>query len=201
MPYVDHAKNLMIAADGITHLSLHTAYSATGANEATGGSPAYARQACAFDSAANGEKSLTGTEVFDVPSGTYEYVGAWDAVTAGNFKGMFPLGGGAANPPKTCIGRDTGDLIEATAHGLSNDDRVAFFGAGLATGLTAGTVYHVISANANDFQVSTTQGGSAVTITADGVNMIYQKVVPETFGAQGTLTINELTLGLNLVTT
>ena len=189
---------MLDSMDSGLHLSLHTTYSSSGANEATGGS--YARQPCGFDTAANGEMSLTGTEVIDAPAGTYNYVGVFDALTAGNFKGMFPLGGGAANSPVHCVGRNTGDLIEADGHGFSNNDRVAFFGAAVAAGLTEGTVYHVISANANDFQVSLTQGGAAVAITADGINMIFQKVVPEVFGADGTLTVSELLLGLNLVT-
>jgi hypothetical protein len=52
-----------------------------------------------------------------------------------------------------------------TAHGLSAGDKLIFSTTGaLPTGLTAGTVYYVISAGltANAFEVSTTDGGSAV---------------------------------------
>jgi len=83
----------------ITHLSLHTASPAlTGANEATGGSPAYARKAVTFN-AAGAIGPLGGTlqpatvgvawssEVtFDVAAGTYSHWGAWSASTAGTYR-------------------------------------------------------------------------------------------------------------------
>lgn len=83
----------------ISHLSLHAATpGVTGANEATGGTPAYARQPVTF-TAAGAVGTLGGTlqpatvgiawsdEVtFDVPAGTYSYWGAWSAVTSGTFR-------------------------------------------------------------------------------------------------------------------
>jgi hypothetical protein len=69
----------------ITNLSLHTdAYAAGGgssANEATGGSPAYARQAPSWAAASGGAAALSGTEVFNVPAGTYRRVGLWAGAT------------------------------------------------------------------------------------------------------------------------
>lgn len=62
----------------------------TGANEISGGSPAYARKAIAWGSAASGamDDSTNGAE-FDVPSGTtVSYVGLWSASTAGTFYGF-----------------------------------------------------------------------------------------------------------------
>ena len=44
MKWVDSAKNTMLDAVAPPYGSLHTAYSATGANEVAGGSPAYARK-------------------------------------------------------------------------------------------------------------------------------------------------------------
>jgi len=84
----------------ITHLSLHTASpSTTGANEATGGSPAYARKAVTFN-AGGAIGPLGGTlqpattgvawssEVtFDVPAGSYTHWGGWSASTAGTYRG------------------------------------------------------------------------------------------------------------------
>lgn len=81
-------------ASRITHLSLHTATpGTTGASEATGGSPAYARKAVTF-TAAGDEGVLGGTlqpatvgvawsdEVtFDVAAGTYTHWGAWGHAT------------------------------------------------------------------------------------------------------------------------
>ena len=83
----------------ITHLSLHTASpSTTGANEATGGSPAYARKAVTFNAAgAAGPLGSTlqpatvgvawSSEVtFDVAAGSYTHWGSWSASTAGTFR-------------------------------------------------------------------------------------------------------------------
>jgi hypothetical protein len=73
----------------ITHLGLHSGTEGSGSsNELTGGSPAYARQACAWGAAAAGVTSLSGTEVFDVPAGsTVSRVGLWSASTSGTFYG------------------------------------------------------------------------------------------------------------------
>ncbi len=57
--YTAACKNLMLDAFGITHISLHTAYSASGANEVTGGSPAYARKAISFSAAGSGSNAGT----------------------------------------------------------------------------------------------------------------------------------------------
>lgn len=69
----------------ITSLSLHTdAYAAGGGastSEATGGTPAYARQACTWAAASGGAVALAGPEVFDVPAGTYRRVGLWAGAT------------------------------------------------------------------------------------------------------------------------
>ena len=48
------AKNAMLNAEGTTHLSLHSAWSATGANELSGGSPAYARKSAGLAAASSG---------------------------------------------------------------------------------------------------------------------------------------------------
>ena len=64
----------------------------------------------------------------------------------------------------------TDNKIRVTAHGHSDDDRVIVStatGAGFATGLSGLIAYHVINATTNDFEVSLTSGGAAVSITAD----------------------------------
>src|SRR3982751_6532819 len=82
------------AGVGATHGSLHTAYSTSGANEVTGGSPAYARKAATWAAASGRTKVTSASMVFDVASGvTVGWIGFWDAVTAGNFLGMVPNGG------------------------------------------------------------------------------------------------------------
>lgn len=94
MPYAAAYKNGMLDASGATgppsHVSLHTASPGSGgANEVTGGSPAYARKAATWAAAASGSKALAATfPVFDVPaSTTITHVGFWTASTSGTFLG------------------------------------------------------------------------------------------------------------------
>lgn len=208
MVYSTNAKNLMldhlaagtVSGGQITHVSLHDGDPGdSGANEISGGSPAYARIAIAHGTgAAGGSISHDGADpVFDVPAGTTVlYVGFWSAITAGTFYGYIPINGGAVDGVGQ--GLNTGDVIEAPAHGLVDNDRVflqAPVGGSLPAGLVAGTLYHVVSGTADTFQVSLAQGGGAVVITVDG-QVYFQKVIPEVFGSQGTLTLDTSTLKL-----
>jgi hypothetical protein len=65
----------------------------------------------------------------------------------------------------------TTNILSLTGHGLNVGDPVYFTTSGtLPTGLTASTLYYVISTNlgANQFSVSTTYNGSILSITAAG---------------------------------
>jgi hypothetical protein len=78
----------------VTHLSLHSGDpSTTGANEISGGSPAYARKAVSGGAAASGGSvTISASIVFDVPAGTtVSYVGMWSASTAGTYYGHFDV--------------------------------------------------------------------------------------------------------------
>ena len=62
-------------------LALHTGdpgAANTAANEVTGGSPAYARKAVAWNVAASGSATQNGDVVFDVPAGTVAWVSGWN---------------------------------------------------------------------------------------------------------------------------
>ena len=97
MPWSVYFKNKMLdagvtAIGGTIYLSLHTgAPGSTGANEATGGTPAYARKALSLASAAAGAKAMSSSVIFDIPAGNYQYVGYWDASTSGHFLGYDPI--------------------------------------------------------------------------------------------------------------
>lgn len=83
-----------------TYLSLHTADpGTTGASEATGGSPAYARVVAAPGAASAGVVTF-GNVTFNVPGntpgGSYTHIGGWSAATGGTFRG-----GDALNTPVT----------------------------------------------------------------------------------------------------
>lgn len=78
-----------LAVTGLgTYISLHTGDpSTTGANEAAGGSPAYARKSTTWTGGSS-DGSVVGSQVtFDAPAGTYTHFGIWTASTAGTFIG------------------------------------------------------------------------------------------------------------------
>jgi len=183
----------------ISHIGVHTAVdpgTATTANagEATGGSPAYARQAVTWGTAASGQLSNTGALTFDVAAGTYGFLTFCNALTGNttNFRGYGPINGtvkGFFSVDTTL----TNDQLFSVGHGLVDTDRVQLFNPfadSLPTGLTEGTLYFVVNSAANTFKVATTSGGTAVDITAVGGGEGYfQKLIPETFGAQGQITV------------
>lgn len=91
MPFSTSGKNLMLDAWGTAadFASLHTADPGdSGANEVTGGSPAYARKAHTWNAANAGAMDNSNAPVFDVPAGTtVSWVGFWSAESGGTFYG------------------------------------------------------------------------------------------------------------------
>ena len=209
--FTDTAIGLMLdaldesIATGAKFWSAHTAYSATGTNEVTGGSPAYARKAATWAAASGSPRTKVSTGspacTFDIPaSTTVSWIGRWDASTAGNFLGMGPAGGGARRQFGSFSGDLAGNTIQSPAHGLSAGNSVVFWassGAGLPAPLAVGTIYYVIAAGLTTdvFEVSTTSGGSAVDITAIGDGE-FQTIVPEVFAAQGQYQLTSDTMAL-----
>jgi hypothetical protein len=203
MPFNDKAKNAALDAldesvPAIGFVGVHTLVDpGTGTNvaagEATGGSPAYARKAVVWGAAASGSKANTGALTFDVPAGTYGYFTYFNDVSAnvGNYYGYAPFGGAVKGFATVDAAGVTSDTITSSAHGLVNTDRVMVFNVfaeSLPTGLVEGTIYYVVGAATDTFQVSATSGGAAVNLTAIG-DLFFQKVIPETFGAQGQITV------------
>ncbi|MEO3875532.1 hypothetical protein ABGB18_42695 [Nonomuraea sp. B12E4] len=169
----------------------------TGANyagtEATGGSPAYARQAVTWGAASSGAKANSGALTFDVPAGTYAFLLFFNHVSTNtnNFLGYAPINGSVKGFGTVDAAGVTADAIQSAAHGLVDNDRVQLFnvfGESLPAGLSEGTVYFVVSSTTDTFEVSATQGGASVNITGQG-ELYFQKVVPEVFGSQGQITV------------
>ncbi len=83
MAYSTLGKNAMLNVLGALAVkaSLHTADPGdNGANEVSGGNPAYAKKTVAWSAAGSGTMNLNGTAVFDVPaSTTVSWVGFWDS--------------------------------------------------------------------------------------------------------------------------
>jgi hypothetical protein len=69
------------------YVSLHTSSpGSTGANEATGGSPAYARQQTTWGADSTDDGVRAGSEVtIDAAAGTYTHMGLWTAASGGTF--------------------------------------------------------------------------------------------------------------------
>lgn len=204
MPFNDLGKNKALdgldetVTNAITHIGVgNLTDPGTGTNyagtEATGGSPAYARQAVTWANASGGTKSNSGALTFDVPAGTYGFLLFFNASTGNtnNYLGYAPINGTVKGFGTVDSAGVTADAIQSAAHGLVDNDRVQLFNVfseSLPAGLTEGTVYYVVSSATDTFEVSTTQGGASVNITGQG-ELFFQKVIPETFGAQGQITV------------
>lgn len=182
----------------VTHICVFTASDpGTGTNftgtEATGGSPAYARQAVTWGTAASGQLSNTNALAFDVPAGSYGFFGLMTAVTGNtnNYRGHLPFGGTVKGFGTVDTAGVTANAIQSAGHGYANADRVMVFNVfaeSLPAGLTEGTLYFVVGATTDTFQVSLTSGGAAVDITGVG-DLFHQKVVVEVYGGQGQITV------------
>ena len=101
MPLTVAARNLMLEAlrTSATTASLHTGDpGTTGANELTGGTPAYARQAITWNAASAGGLDNNANPVFNVPAGkTVSHWGIWNGATF--------LGGGSLSTSETYAGQ------------------------------------------------------------------------------------------------
>jgi hypothetical protein len=176
--------------------SLHSADPGlTGANELTGGSPAYARKQNTYPAFSGGTQDNDTAILFDVPAGDVVGWGIWDAATAGNCyqTGWFSTVSGLA---VVRTADATANDVQSQTHGLVNTDRVVFEvveGLTVPAGLAVGpaTIYFVISTGltTDAFRVALTSGGAAVDITGNG-SAIWRKVVVTNFGGQGQFQIN-----------
>ncbi|MEO1063623.1 MAG: hypothetical protein AAFZ07_19580 [Actinomycetota bacterium] len=172
------------AADAVTALVTHlTTLDEAGVENAT------ARQAVTWDaSAGNGGDNTAQIDIAIPSSEDVFWVAGYTANAGGTQHTKTPAGSTFKRPCH--IDGDT-NTINLAAHGLSNDDRVVLEdhdGGGLPTGLAEETFYYVVGATTDSFQVSTTQGGSAVAITGDG-NAYVQDAVPQPFPSGGTYSI------------
>lgn len=182
----------------IGYASLHAAYSATGANELTGGSPAYAREALTWSASSGGTKSTASVAgTFNVPApGTVAYVGLWSASTSGAFAGMGPNGGAAQYGFTSTAASPV--VFTAPGSGYSNNQTVTLFdsaGAVISPDFTVGQIYYVTNASGATFQLASSSGGTAVNSASAGAGIV-QAVAVETYGSQGTFTLTSDTLTL-----
>lgn len=183
----------------IAYASLHSAYSSTGANELSGGSPAYAREAVTWSAASGSSKaSASVAAAFNVPGGTtVSFVGLWSASSGGTFAGMGPNDAGTVYA-FTATNASPGVFTAPGSSYAANDTVVVFPAAGatLPTGVTEGTIYYVVSPSTDTFELATSASGSGINLSAAGAGIV-QSVTSESFGAQGTFTLSSETLTLS----
>lgn len=191
----DARANAMLDTEYVTGdlLSLHSAYSTTGANELSGGS--YARQAITWAAAASRAKANSGNINVPVPAAaSVAWLGIWNSAGT-TFKSMVANGGSE----KSFQVDLTNNRIYCEGHGQANDERVVFTGTP-PTGLTEGTIYWVVGVTAGDpdyLQIASTQGGAAIDITGQAsANSKVSKIVIEAYAGAGTHQINSITTGL-----
>ena len=181
-----------LAAD-LDFLSLHSAYSTAGANEATGGTPPYARKGTTWGGASGATVSISSPQIFDVPPMTVAFVGTWSLDTGGTFYGMFPLGGTGYREFQTDV---TNNTILSEGHSYVDGNQIVFISGAPPAPLTEGTIYFVVNAAASEtFKVAATAGGAAIDLTSDGgAEVRVSNIVAETFAAQGQYSVNSLSI-------
>ena len=97
------------------------------------------------------------------------------------------------NAPVTLT--DSGDLVTRTAHGYSDGMIVSFYNITTTTGIGEAQDYYVINSTANTFQISATEGGSAIALTNDGsATLLPYKIAVVTITPQAGQNITLLNL-------
>jgi len=183
------AKNEHLDGGIYDEISLHTDYpGTTGANEVTGGSPAYARLAAVINAASGGSRLLNAPLVFDVPACTIKWLGLRGG---GSFKVAVPNGGAT---PKNFMAIPEDDTIVAASHGWADTQKIVFFGTPPG-GLTEGTTYFVRDSLTNTFKVAPTSGGTAIDLSTPSSAGCWVIAITENVHAgQGTHTVSAGTI-------
>jgi hypothetical protein len=179
-------KNNMLGGQTFTAVSLHTAWpGTTGANEVSGGAPAYARLAITINAASGGIRALNAAVSFDVPACTVRWVGLWNGAT---YVGTAPNGGAT---PKNFMSIASTDVVYAAGHGWSDTQKITFFNGTPPSGLTAGAVYFVRDATTDTFKVAATPGGVAIDLTtAPSFGCVVSAITEDVYEVQGTHTLS-----------
>lgn len=166
--------------------------------ELSGGTPAYARLPVIWDPSTGGVLAMSGGSlVFNIPAAaTTAFAGLWTLDVGGSFLGYCPSSNGGIYGSATASA--TSLLATCPAHLLINGTAVILSqvaGRPLPTPFQPNTLYYVVSALPDTFQLSATLGGFPLDFTLDGT-FAFQRVGLDTFSSQGTLTISSLSFSL-----
>lgn len=181
--------NQIVAGASNMQLSVHTDYSATGAN--LHGSKTNAN----FSAATGRTKSLSAAVDIAVTASTIKWIGIWSSGGT-TFKGMFPNGGSDFSFQLDL----TNNRVYVEGSGFVNTDKIVFHGAAAPTGLTIGTTYFVVGTTAGDpdyFQVAATSGGAAIDITGQAAaGCVVSKITEDVYAGAGTHRVATLTVSI-----
>lgn len=146
----------------------------------------YARQVVNFGApaAGGGGRRVTNSGAVTFPAkgdaGSVSVIayGVHDAVSAGNLWRIIYNDGAEPILFVADAGDVTANTFTSPAHGMANDQRVRLVavpgGATLPTGVSEDTTYWVVGTATDTFQLSLTQGGAAIDITAVGRGMLVR---------------------------
>jgi hypothetical protein len=201
------------AAAGSFYVALHTASPGEAGDQTTNEITtaqhgAYARQAIARSGAGFSRSGNVISNVAEIafPVGTAGTPGAviakWFSIgSAVSGAGVLRRFGELLGPGVVVTADATANTFNATTHGFTAGQavQVRVTDGTMPGGVTSGTTYYVINANANDFQISTTVGGSAVDITSTGngtIKVHLDKQIPVGLNTQpkiaaGGMTVSE----------
>lgn len=177
-------------APATVYVGLLTAVTAAEAGTVTETSyGSYARQAITFGAPGAGTpgrltqaSAITFPAKSDAGSVSIIAAGIYDALTVGNLMDVILLFDGAPLAAIVNTSDVAGNTVQSPAHGLTTNDQVRleqFPGSPtLPTGLSEDTTYFVIATGltADVFELSATQGGAAIDITAAGRALVHKLV-------------------------
>lgn len=190
MSFNTSAKNAAANALAPATMALHAGYPDFVLSlELSGGG--YARQAVTYGAAANGLRNLASTVNFTVAAGAMP---AWVTLIdgTGSTLALSPNGG---NPRPYDL---DGTTFFSKAHGYVLNSTVVFYGSlNPPAPLVNGVTYFVTAPTADNFSVSATMSGAAITITGTSVLLgsRVSLIVVDTYGGGGTHSIDSYPIG------
>jgi hypothetical protein len=191
MPLNVTGRNALLTsgAPGLTYIGALTALTPT---EVAGGS--YAAQAVTWAAAASGIRDNNAQISIPIPAGTTVIALCTKDGLAGTICSVDPYGSsGQTLKGMATVTASTDLFATGVTHGLTTDDRVYFAadaGNAIPTGISTTTLYYVLASGLTTtaFKISTSSGGAALDVTADG-QCAWFKTVPNTFASAGNIVI------------